>query len=315
MTLSKCYQYISLNQDVQNIFQIIKKASGAGICTILDVEDSIEIPLHPERTKILKALARENLEMLLDLMDERNTQLPLSIRINMAGSEQFDKDIVMLNALAERLVWRSIVLPKTASTDYLQETHDTLKKVRYHELVIIAETADFFVNAQSIVKKCDELKIKKIQFGHWDYFYSVREFPTPLPDNVKLWEMVKKILKLIEGRDIEYVHTPYCFLFDHEGFHALANYLYHLAGRPIGLLGLTFSQCMQIMRQVQGVSSFNPRPDNYSREQKIEMAQNTIDFFENKNQEEFSFNIKKENHQFVAPHEYLGALHYLSENE
>lgn len=311
MKLEFIYQYISLNQEVLKIIQILKKCPKACIIPILDIEDSLQIPLDPEKTAILKSRARITLKELLLQAKELDLKTGPCIRINATDTTEFRNDIHMLRELNELVSWKGIFLPKVHSADVLTEYIINLKGINYKELVVMAESRAFFTNYKDIIGLCKSEGICKIHFGHWDYFLDAREFPIPLPDDAKLWTRIDSLIKALEADRFHYIHTPFCYLLKHEDFQSIAAYLDSLTTLPFGMTTLSFSQAQAICRLENHVTPVNPVNYTFNTEKQVKIAEDLVAFFTRPVSPEYSFNIDTSNYQFYAPHEYLNALDFL----
>jgi citrate lyase beta subunit len=154
MKLTWIYQYISLNQEVLKILQILKKCPKTCIIPILDLEDSLQIPLDPEKTAILKSRAREILKSVLSLATEQDLQVRISLRINAFNTEEFRHDMAMLHEINPLITWGSLFLPKVHSADVLSAYLHALEEIRYDELVVMAESKAFFDHYPEIIRLC-----------------------------------------------------------------------------------------------------------------------------------------------------------------
>jgi len=310
MKIQSLYQYISLNQEVEKTIQLLKKMPRASITPILDLEDSLEIPLDKERTLVLKKRARQNIHDLSDKISGEDLQLELNLRINFSGSEHFEEDIRLLTELKDRIDWNIIVLPKVHDASVLKQYTEALSEISYKDLIVIAESKEFLENDTEILDACEKLNVNKVQFGHWDFFQSMHEFPVPRPEDEKFWEIVRELVRLCEERNFTYSHTAFPHLLDHDKHRSVIGYLDSICTRPFGLAVLTFSQGKEVTRQGREIRPFKPYISGYTTEEKDAIARKIIDFFENQSKAEFSFNINA-NHLFIAPHEYLEALYYV----
>jgi citrate lyase beta subunit len=304
------YQYISLNQNENKILQTIRKSSKACILPLLDLEDSLQIPLDPKKTSSLKARAREILRHVLEMAMAQDLKVKICLRINACDTEEFKKDIEMLQQLAPLVSWAGLFLPKVHSVEVLQEYMESLNGIHYDELVVMAESKAFFENQKEIIRLCNSSNIDKIHFGHWDYFYDAREFPVPLPDDEKLWRKVEMLIRTIEASGIHYIHTPFCFLLNLGDFQSIAAYLNKTTTLPFGMSTLSFSQAQAVCNINSEVIPINPVTYYYTKSQREIIANDLIKFFNRPVSPEYSFNINKTNYRFYAPHEYLNALDY-----
>lgn len=314
MKLTWIYQYISLNQEVPKILQTLKKCPKACIIPILDLEDSLQIPLDPEKTALLKARARKILKTVLQIAKEQDLKIKTSLRINATDTVEFVNDIELLKEINPLVTWGSLFLPKVHSAEILKEYINALDGINYEEMVVMAESQAFFDHCPEIIRLCKANHINKIHFGHWDYFYDMKEFPVPLPDDRKLWDRVKSLLKAIETEKMHYIHTPFCFLMKHDDFQSIAAYLNTLTTLPFGMTTLSFSQAQTLCKTHDHVNPMSPLKYTFDREEKLKIANGLVEFFTRPVSPEYSFNIDTSIYRFYAPHEYLNALDFLKRN-
>lgn len=314
MKLNWIYQYISLNQEVPKILQTLKKCPKACIIPVLDVEDSLQIPLDPDKTRLLKSRAREILYQVLKLAGEQKIPLVTCLRINSIDTVEFEYDLEMLHKIRSMVRWGGIFLPKVHSAEVLESYVRALDGIPYDELVVMAESRSFFDHAAEITGLCKARRIKKIHFGHWDYFYDLREFPVPLPDDRRLWDRVEGLIRMIEKEDLYYIHTPFCFLMKHDEFQSVATYLNSLTNLPFGMTTLSFSQAQAVCRMEAETTPIAPVRYFFDELQKKEIARGLANFFERPVSPEYSFNIDTRTYRFYAPHEYLNALDFLEKH-
>lgn len=161
MKLSFIYQYISLNQEVLKIIQTLRKCPKAGIIPILEIEDSLQIPLDPVKTALLKSRAPEALKSILSYAIGQDLNRNISFRINANDTKEFGLDINMLHELKPFIKWGSLFIPKVNSEEVLAEYIKSLDGIDYEELVVLAESKSFFDNYTGIIELCKSERIKK----------------------------------------------------------------------------------------------------------------------------------------------------------
>jgi citrate lyase beta subunit len=311
MKLKYIYQYISLNQDARKILQNLKKCRKSFIIPILDIEDSLQIPLDPVKSSNLKSRARETLKVVFCLAKEQELKLTISFRINALETMEFIHDIRMLQELNPLINWGSLFLPKVHSAEVLAEYIKALDGINYEELVIMAESKSFFDNYSEIFSLSKAKGIHKIHFGHWDYFYDIREFPIPLPDDRKLWDKVESMIKAIEAEGMSYIHTPFCFLLKHDDLKTIAAYLNRITTLPFGMTTLSFSQALEVCKTNKDMTPMVPVKYNFDLKEQVKIADGLVEFFNRPQSPEYSFNIDTSIYRFYAPHDYLNALEFL----
>jgi hypothetical protein len=268
--------------------------------------------LNPDRTLELKAKARQILVQVLTKLSACPEPLSINLRINGIDTEYFEEDLLMLERTKNLVEWNAIFLPKINSATILDSFILSLKGTRYREIVPLAEHIEFFRNSDEIMQKCKELPVKTVQFGHWDYFLSVEEFPTPQPDDVKLWEMADRCIAIAESNEFNYIHTPFPYLMDHPRFRKMAALVDKKTTLPFGLAVLSFSQAQEVRNGLEQTEPFVPTIYSYTEEEMKYQAECIVDVFEHRDDPQYSFNIDNSMFRFCAPHEYLSALRFLT---
>ncbi len=306
------YQYISLNQDPEKIIRIIDKVSRHSILPVLDVEDSLQIPLNDKRTLELKLRARNCLKDVINILNLNKKDYSLCLRVNAVESPEFIKDLKVLNKLNNKVVWDSLFIPKVHSGFVLNSYLDNLYGINFNEIVVMIESQDGMNNLNEIMKVAKANHVTKIHFGHWDYFYDIEEFPVPLHVSERFWKIASDIINRIESNNLHYIHTPFSDIMNHPVFISIIALLEKKTNLKLGVTTLSFIQGLVIRNSNGNNKKLIPIPINYNEAQKNEEAIKIINLFNRSDDIEFSFHIDKKDYKFYAPHEYLNALNYLS---
>ena len=306
------YQYISLNQKPEKIVRIIEKVSKHSILPVLDVEDSLEIPLNVMRTLELKSRARNCLVEVINILNSNKKDYSLCLRINSIESPEFIKDLKVLNKLNDKVVWDCLFIPKVHSGSILNSYLNNLHGINLNEIVVMIESLDGMNNLNEIMKVAKANQVSKIHFGHCDYFYDMEEFPIPLHISESFWEVVSDIIYRIESNGLHYIHTPFSDIMNHSVFISIIALLKKQVNLKFGITTLSFIQGLAIRNFNATGRELVPIPINYSGKQKDYEANKIINFFNRTDDVEFSFHIDNEDYRFYAPHEYLNALNYMN---
>ncbi len=306
------YQYISLNQKPEKIVRIIEKVSRHSILPVLDVEDSLEIPLNVKRTLELKSRARRCLEDVINLLSSNKKDYSLCLRVNSIESPEFIKDLKVLNKLSDKVVWDSLFIPKVHSGLILNSYIDNFNGINFDDIIVMIESQNGRNNLTEIMKVAKANHVSKIHFGHWDYFYDIEEFPIPLHISESFWEVVSDIIYRIESNGLHYIHTPFSDIMNHSVFISIIALLKKQTNLKFGITTLSFIQGLAIRNFNAIGQELLPIPVNYNEIQKDEEARKIIDYFNRTDDIEFSFYIDNKDYIFYAPHEYLNSINYLN---
>jgi citrate lyase beta subunit len=308
------YQFVSLNQKPEKIVKIIEKLAKHSIFPVLDIEDSLEIPLDKVRTRELKSRARESLMTVLDLLVVKKVDYSLNIRVNSINSPEFIKDLRTLDKLKDRITWNAIFIPKVHSQSILKKYIEKLSSLKYNEIIIIIESFLGLNNLDEILDFASTHSVSKIQYGHWDYFYDIGEFPVPLHISQRFWEVASFLIKKAESAGFNYIHTPYSELTNHDVFNSIITLLINITSKQMGIATLSFPQGVYALNSKIEAKALEPKEIIYSERDKMNEALKIINFFEERERKDFSFIIEKKECRFYAPHEYLSAIKFLENN-
>jgi citrate lyase beta subunit len=295
------YQYLSLNNEVSTICSTLERNHKAGVKTVLDLEDSLEIPGAPERSAQSRVMAREKLA---NQVVQKSLMPSMGVRINHVSSSDFALDVECLQQLNGHI--DHLIIPKVNSAAELVAYHQALKTVRCKELIILLETIDGFQQLEEILETANRLHINKIQFGHWDYFLSSNTYPIPGHDEAAFWEVASPLIQLLNQKGFTYIHSPFNRVTDYQLFADIIHHIRQQCKAEFGMAALTNGQVRHALKK-----NINYRPliiQSTEILDKLAHAQNLVEQFK---VNRYSFNISS-NQVFIAPHEYWAAEKFLA---
>lgn len=295
------YQYLSMNNELQTIQNIVSRNDKRNVKTILDLEDSLEIPGAHAQSKASRVIAREKLHQ---LMSGFAPETLMGIRINHIHGEEFSKDLHCLQQCPIQL--DHIVLPKVNTADELQAYADALQHASCKEFIVLLETASGLQQLSSILATASSLQISKIHFGHWDYFLSCGAYPLPNQEHTTFWDTVKPLMKTIESGGFTYIHPPVNRLTDYSLLTSVIQYLQSLSSLEFGISTLTNGQSKNAQKVTGSNSALQVQELPVS--DALLHAQQLIEQYQSNN---YSFSITDDN-VFIPPHEYLAAKQYVA---
>src|SRR4030095_12828184 len=142
-----------------------------------DLEDGVQDPLDPSRTPQLKASARESIQQFF--AHARDIPPSLSLRINVVGSGELERDLDMLRHLADRVGWNEIYLPKIERYSTVAEIRSMLRArgITWRSLVPTIETVAGVEQLGELLQEDVIASAGKVQFGHYDYNLDAGNWP------------------------------------------------------------------------------------------------------------------------------------------
>ncbi len=109
---------------------------------MLDLEDGYLDVRDPGKTDERRASGRRHLLELCANAKDRTNGRPVAMRVNVAGSEDFMRDLSVVRAVAETFGLAAVMLPKVESADQVCRAHVDLSAegVEFADLVPMVET-------------------------------------------------------------------------------------------------------------------------------------------------------------------------------
>ncbi|QGW27266.1 hypothetical protein GLV81_03315 [Phnomibacter ginsenosidimutans] len=295
------YQYLSMNNELQTIRNIVSRNDRRNVRTVLDLEDSLEIPDAAEQSTASRKIAREKL---LQIMTDLAPETLAGIRINHVDGPEFQKDLACLQQISSQ--FNHLVLPKVNSAPDVDAYYSALQQVACQEFIVLLETAAGINNLSDILSKAKALQITKIHFGHWDYFLSCGDYPLPNQMHAEFWAVVEPLLQALEAEGFTYIHPPVNRLTDYALLNAVIQYLHSISKGLWGISTLTNGQSKNVQQTPAGTVAL--QLEQLPEANKLNHAQQLVAQYQS---HQYSFSIT-DDHVFIPPHEYLAAKQYIA---
>jgi citrate lyase beta subunit len=315
--------YHFLKYDTNTPFDYYIKNYSRQLTLCFDLEDSIQDIHNPAKTAALKIHYREILEHLFIDNIHKMKDLNIGIRLNQPSSVEFEKDIEVLVKLRGKLPNLTCFLPKTETSSDISTIHEILDiySLPVVDIIPVIESKKGMNNLSYILTQRSE-KFNKIAFGHCDYNASIDNFPFCHQDSVEYWNVVDKMLILVESMGFTFINSPSPFLDDEELFISILNRLTaNTKSESIGQIVLTHKQASLCKKFSESHNSGTQNLSGFSSTSVIsdvkkfngnhtEYAKKLINDYElNRNAKAFS--VVGTNRVLISPHEYLAAKRYL----
>ncbi len=310
------YQFIPVAP--VRVMERLIRSMGPGTMGVLDLEDGYLDVRDPEKTPGRRASGREQLLELCASAKGRTNGRPVAMRVNVAGSEDFARDLSVVRVVAETFGLAAVMLPKVESADQVRRAHADLSAegVEFGGLVPMVETRKGIDRIDEIVATAVELGSPAVVYGHHDYWLDAGAWPFPGPRNPSYWEPVERVAGPALAAGLRYVHPPEAELRDENLLGAMLERLSRICGDCFDVFSAGMSQTSVLRRLVLEVSldkslpTFFDSPAIETAERK-RLAEETRGLFEKNNRQEHSFSADSRQGRFISPHEYLAAVHYL----
>jgi citrate lyase beta subunit len=134
------YQFIPVAAG--RVMERLIRSMGPGTMAVLDLEDGYLDVRDSGRTGGRRARGREQLLELCANAKGRTNGRAVAMRVNVAGSEDFARDLPVVRAASETFGLASVMLPKVESAEQLRRAHADLSSegVEFGDLVPMVET-------------------------------------------------------------------------------------------------------------------------------------------------------------------------------
>jgi citrate lyase beta subunit len=290
----------------------------AGGVLALDLEDGLATPLASGRIAANREQARAWLVQFFKC--RRGDGRQHCIRINHAGTADFEKDIAALSDIGMFVEWETVFLPKVAtSSDIYTARRNLLRSgIAYRTLCPIVESCAGLDGLEEILESCVQSDVEFVQFGHYDYSLDREDWPFVRQSEQRFWEPVTRIIRSAEKHGCRYCHTPYGNLADAAGLTAIIGKLDRLCTSPFGMASLSINQTRTIAKANGG----GPHPAlclSAERTMVAEhmqlLAQMLVENYIRNSAEDRSFFVDSRDSEFISPHEYLAAVRFLQKTE
>ncbi len=295
------------------------RAMGAGTMAVLDLEDGYLDVRDPGKTSERRASGRQQLlELCANALGRANGR-PVAVRVNVAGSEDFARDLPVVRAVAETFGLATVMLPKVESADQLRRAHAGLaaEGFEFGDLVPMIETRKGMNRIDEIVAAAVQLGSPAVVYGHHDYWLDAGAWPFPGPRDKSYWEPVERVAGPVLAAGLRYVHPPEAELRDEALLVDMVERLRSLCGERFDLFSAGMSQTPILRRLMADASSDKSLPALSEHcvvepAEKVRLAKETCALFEQNNRPEHAFSADARSGRFISPHEYLAAKYYLA---
>lgn len=306
------FQYLS-PMHAPALTRLEQRARRWGAQVVLDLEDGVQDPLHPERTPAVKIAARECVR---EFARTDVPGRPLSIRINPLGTQELARDLVLLHDLARDVRWERIIVPKVEREGSVREFEGLLDScgVTWSELVPTVETVAGVHRLDVWIEGLRGTTARIVQFGHFDYNLDAGNWPFLDQRSNGLWDVVATIIRKVEDAGMEYSHSPHAELEDHEGLRRILGRLGKLCRRRFWMTTLTLEQSRACSEGAAEEGRPTEPQDELTGIAKLDKARELVATFRACRCAGRSFAVARDRARFLSPHEYWGAMRYLRRN-
>ena len=311
------YQFIPVAPG--RVMERLIRTMRAGTMAVLDLEDGYLDVRDPGKTTERRTRGRKQLLELCANAKGRTNGRPVAMRVNVAGSEDFARDLPVVRAASETFGLAAVMLPKVELADQMGRAHSDLSAegVEFGYLVPMIETRKGMHRIDEIIAAAVELGSPAVVYGHHDYWLDAGAWPFPGPREMSYWEPVERIAQSALAAGLRYVHPPEAELRDEALLAGMVSRLRSICGDRFDILSAGMSQTSLLLRLVEEASSSEPKSESLAEQSVFDsveqqrLAEETCALFEGNNRQEHSFSADARSGRFISPHEYLAAVNYL----
>ena len=311
------YQFIP-NAPVRVMERLIR-SMAPGTMAILDLEDGYLDVRDTGRTSERREGGRKQLLELCERSRSRGNRRPVAMRINVAGTEDFVRDLPVVCAVAASFGLAALMLPKVSSGDALISALSALEdcSIPKGSLIPMVETEKGMRGIDEILAAAVAASAPAVVYGHHDYCLDVGRWPFPSPEDQVYWEPVERVARAAMGAGLRYVHPPEVSLRDEVLLGRMISTLRGICGDRFDVMSAGMSQTAILLRMTEELSGCATTPEAVfgasplGPEEKKQLAEETCALFEENNRQEHSFSADARTGRFISPHEYLAAVRYL----
>ena len=316
----KTLQFLAI-QKLEVMRRLIRRPAAQEAVVILDLEDALWDVTDPTRTAKLKADGRKELLAFVQKFPWSFSQRRIGIRLNRIASDEFKLDVEALAQITGRVQIDTIVVTKVESAGELADSilQFAANHVRYNHLVPIIETKSGISNLDGIMDEARKNKVEDVVYGHYDYSLDSEQWPFLACDETAYWEHLIPIVRQIEDKGLNTIHSPLFEIYDDARFSEYYYRICTVCRRGFGVLTLGEQQtslCLDLAGK-KSVKACCPLRDTRvsTREELIQSAKTTIRSFEEYRRANVSFVLDTRSGCFISPHVYLAAVRYLEKEQ
>ena len=306
--MTRIFQYVPLIR-ARALERILPRVIGSGASAVMDLEDSVQDPLYPENTPLLKAEARKGLINLIAKHPALFSNREVYVRVNSMRSDEYDKDMDEICSLVPKFSPAGVFLPMVESSEDVKRCYERLRDSGYSDFTIvpIIETVSGLDNLDEILAPHAGTTVKYVHYGHFDYCLSAEMWPFPRQNSRAFWHLVDALVQRVEDCGCFYIHTPFPELDNADMFRAVRARLAKVCRKELSLSALNLDQALVDFSLES--SSFLDEELDLSDHELGALACETIAAYEGHRASKRSFSIDA--HLFIPPHEYWAAKTYL----
>jgi citrate lyase beta subunit len=286
------------------------------IAVVLDLEDGVRDVICLENTAQQKAHIRKRFFEALSSMNTGSRKEKLGLRINEAGTREFDNDIHFLKQLGSDFHWDYLVLPKINSVREINFCRELFSEhgISVNELIPIVETVKAYSQIRNILSAPPSPLFNRIFWGHHDYNLDAGIWPFAEQQSHTYWELTSALIRETEHAGYGYINGPFLQLKNDRMLREIISAVAFLSGRDFDQAALSYHQALFLSRMPEVIpASFRNLCSEYaiSESGKKNLALLTQLKFKEFLVNNRNFSIDQEDQVIISPHQYLGALHYL----
>ncbi len=311
--IQKIETYLFARPSELQIKEYAKKINDVNTILCFDLEDIVREMPGDSTNALEKQSQRQAVVDTITILNNFSKNRRIGIRVNVFNSNEFYKDLEVLEELRTQVRLTSIFLPKVESGNEILRCFNLLKEreIEFEDIIAIIESENAYKNLNEIVTVAKDFT-KKLAFGHCDFNYTHHHFPFLHQRSEKYWEWIAAISKVTEVNNIFFINSPYLFLDDDEGFVWNLKQLNKIVKGSVGQITLTLRQTMLCSLGVYNSISLKHNEKNFIGDEQIETFANTlISDFEDNRMGSLSFSLNTKKRILISPQEYLAAKEYL----
>ena len=299
--------------------RLIRSLKHADTMAVLDIEDGYLDVYDPARTAARKVEARKLLLETCALCRGRTAGRPVAVRVNIVGTEDFERDLPLTRAAAESFGVAMVLLPKITAPEELQMAKGALAEagIQCGGLVPMIETERGMQAVAEVVAAAKELGAPAVLYGYHDYCLDAGHWPFLDLGEKQFWAAVARVAEPTLAAGLRYVHPPQVDLHDEARLSELIARLRGLCGDNFDILSAGMSQTV-VLRQLTSqpsaeVATLAPLEDRPALDaaEGRKLAKEICALFEGNHRVEHSFSADARTGRFIPPHEYLAAVRFL----
>ncbi len=283
-----------------------------GVGVILDLEDSAMCVFDEDRTRRLKAEAREGLRLVAADFPPSSVSEAVVIRINTLGSPHFENDLTALAEWTRRGLPLHISLPKAESGDFVRWAASRISEACGRDALAsmtpIIEVGAALDRIPEILAACPG-NPERAYFGWYDYALDIGLWPIPPMNSELFWNVSRRVACAVNKAGARFSQTPAGHVADQGEMLKIKSMTRFICSGPAGIstLGRDQTECLTSHVEPAEMELISPTwPPAEARAFAVE----TIRLFEENTRRKRSFAVIGD--RFIPPHEYLAAKAHLA---